>query len=154
VFQYLPFSEPNPLAEPIEEAPYGATMAYPNLLADQLADELKVADELRIRSVEIGEDIPAEVVRQAIVAISDPNWIYVVLVDGRMFIIPSSVSGERTTHPMASRGADVIAAGQVVFDTAGNVIRWDCMSGHYRPHERQCREVVQAIFHESNLQGG
>ena len=126
-------------------------MAYPNLLADQLADELKLADQLGIRPVEAGEDIPAETVRQAAKAIPDPNWLYVVLVDGRMFIIPWLVGGKRTSHTMASRGADVIAAGQLLFDPAGNVVQWDGMSGHYRPHERQCREVVQAIFHESNL---
>ena len=151
MFQYLPYSEPNPFAQPVEGAPYGATMSYPNLLPDQLDDELRLADELGIRPVEIGEDIPAETVRQAVTTVPDPNWIYVVLIDGRMCIIPWFVGRVRTSHTMASRGADVIAAGQVSFDGAGNVIRWDCMSGHYRPHQRQCREVVQAILHESNL---
>lgn len=126
-------------------------MAYPNVLADQLADEMQLARDLGIQPVEVGEGIPAETVRKAVTESSTRDWIYVVLVDGRMFIIPFSVRGQQTTHTMASQGADVIAAGQVLFGPTGNVLQWDHMSGHYRPHERQSKEVAQAIFTLSNL---
>jgi hypothetical protein len=151
VFQYHAYSEPNPHAYPIEGTPYGATTAYPNLYPDQLADELKLGRGWGLTPVEVGEDIPAEVVRQAVNAVPDRNWIYVVLVDGRMFIIPYMRHGQPTTHTMANRGADVIAAGHVLFDSAGNVVGWNGQSGHYWPDERQSKEVAEAIFTLANL---
>jgi hypothetical protein len=121
-------------------------MAYPNLKADQLGDELRLAKEWGLQPVEVGEDVPAETVRQAVLAVSDPNWIYVVLLDGRMFIIPYWGRGMTTAHTMASGGKDVIAAGQVLFDSSGSVVQWNAMSGHYWPDERQANEVAEAIF--------
>ena len=151
MFQYHAYSEPNPHAYLIESAPYGATRVYPNLLADQLADELKLANDWGIRPVVVGEDIPAETVRQAVLAVPDRNWIYVVLLDGRMFIIPFWGRGQTTTHTMASGGAAVIAAGQVLFDAAGYVVGWDGKSGHYWPDVLQSKEVAEAIFTLANL---
>ena len=146
MFRSLAFSQPNPNAYPIEGALYGATMAYPNLLADQLTTELDLALRWGVQSWVLAEDLGEDVIRQLSVALTDRECLYVVLIDGRMVLIPTQVGAERTTHTMASGGADVIAAGQVLFGEDGKVIRWDHMSGHYRPHERQAWEIADAIF--------
>jgi hypothetical protein len=146
VFRSLAFSQPNPNAYLIEGAHYGATHAYPNLLPDQLANELELARQWGILPVELAEGIGDEAICIATSALARQECLYVVLEDGRMILIPSQVGSERTTHTMASAGADVIAAGQVLFGDDGKVRLWDHMSGHYRPHERQATEVAHAIF--------
>jgi hypothetical protein len=77
---------------------------------------------------------------------ADRDCLYVVTVTGRMFIIPTEVGGQDTTHTMAANGEDVIAAGHVQFDLTGRAQRWSHRSGHYRPDERQSYEVVHAIL--------
>ena len=154
MFRSLPFSEPNPLAEEIEGAPYGATKTYPNLFSpEDIANELILARQWGIRAVEVTEDAGAETARRLVDEFAGKDCLYVVLPDGRMFIIPSEVVGGTTTHTMAANGADVIAAGHVLFGPTGKVRRWDHMSGHYRPDERQAREVAEAIFTLAGLRG-
>jgi hypothetical protein len=63
-----------------------------------------------------------------------------------MFLISSECDGEPTTHTMAAGPVDVIGAGHVLFDQSGRIEKWDHLSGHYRPAERQAWEVAQAIF--------
>jgi hypothetical protein len=146
VFRSAPYSQPNALAYAIEDAPYGATMAYPNLLPDQLADERDLAHKLGVQVIEVTEDPDESTAGRLALECAGRDCLYVVLPDGRMRIIRSGIGGGDTTHTMASAGADVIAAGHVLFGPTGRVVRWDHMSGHYRPHERQAREVAEAIF--------
>src|SRR5258708_1186080 len=109
MLQSLPPGDPNPKAYPIEDAPHGATVAYPNLgSVKTLAREQALAKRLGIR--------PAEV-----------------------FDYPDEEVSKR------------VAAGQVTIDPAGRVTGWDHLSGHYRPDERQAREVAAGYFTLSGL---
>jgi hypothetical protein len=147
VFQSLPPSAPNPEAYLIDDAPYGAVMAYPNLGGGKrLANEFAWAHARGLRGTELAEGMSEDAVRQVAERFAGQDCLYVVTIDGRMFLIPSEYDGEATTHTMAVGAVDVIAAGHVLVDQAGRVLRWDHLSGHYRPAERQSWEVAHAIF--------
>jgi hypothetical protein len=147
VFQSLPIFAPNPEAYPIDNSPYGAVTAYPNLGSrKRLANELDWAKAQGLRGTELAEGMSADAVRKLAEQFAGQDCLYVVTVDGRMFLIPSEFNGEATTHAMAAGGVDVIAAGHVLFDSTGKILRWDHLSGHYRPGERQSWEVAHAIF--------
>jgi hypothetical protein len=142
VFQSLAPWEPNPNAYPIDGAPYGATTAFPNLgSAARLARELAWARQHGIRPVEISEGAGAELARRIASEFGDRDYLYVVTLSGKMFVIPAEVAGELTTHTMAANGEDVIAAGHVQFDSEGNARRWS-----HRPDDRQSYEVAHAIL--------
>jgi len=152
VFQSLPAFAPNPEAYAIDHAPYGAETAYPNLGSrKRLANELAWAQARGLRGTELREGMAEEEVRQVTAKLAGQDCLYVVSTDGRMFLIPSEHDGEPTTHTMAAVPVDVIAAGHVLFDQSGRTLRWDHLSGHYRPAERQSWEVAQAIFRLTGL---
>jgi hypothetical protein len=130
VFQSLAPWEPNPNAYPIEDAPYGATIAFPNLgSASRLARELAWARQHGVRPVEISEGAGADLARRIASEFGDRDCLYVVTVSGRMFVVPAEVAGEPTTHTMAANGEDVIAAGHVQFDLTGMARQWSHLSG-------------------------
>jgi hypothetical protein len=101
--------------------------------------------------MELAEGMSEDEVRRLADKFAGRDCLYVVAIDGRMFLIPSEYDGEPTTHTMAAGAVDVIAAGHVLFDSAGRILRWDHLSGHYRPGERQSWEVAHAIFSLAGL---
>lgn len=152
MFQSIPSVEPNPEAYEIEGAPYGAVTAFPNLGSrKRLANELEWARVHGVQGTELTEGADEETIRRVSERFAGQECLYVVTVDGRMFLIPMEVDGEATTHTMAAGGCDVIAAGHVVFGPDGKAVRWSPMSGHYRPAARQSMEVAEAIFRETGL---
>lgn len=145
-------TEPNPKAYPIEGAPYGATMAYPNLASARvIARELAEAREWGVRPVEVSEGAGEELRRRIASELADRDCLYAVTLTGGMFVIPAEVQGKRTYHTMAVNGEDVIAAGHVRFDSQGRVRTLDDRSGHYRPDERQANDVAHSIFKFAGL---
>lgn len=147
MLQSLPPGDPNPKAYPIEGAPHGATMAYPNIAsANTVARELAIARRLGIRPIEVFDYPDAEAASRLAAELGGRECLYVVTIECRMFVIPADIGGRRLTHTMAADGADVVAAGQVQLDSDGRVVRWDHLSGHYRPDERQAREVAAGFF--------
>jgi hypothetical protein len=96
--------------------------------------------------LEITEGGGTDLARRIASEFADRDCLYVVTVTGRMFIIPTEVGGQDTTHTMAANGEDVIAAGHVQFDLTGRAQKCSHLSGHYRPDERQSHEVAHAIL--------
>jgi hypothetical protein len=147
MLQSLPPGDPNPRAYPLEDAPHGATTAFPNIAsAKTVARELAVARRLGIHPFEVFDYPDAEVARRLAAELAGRVCLYVVTIECRMFLIPAYIEGRRLTHTMAADGADVVAAGQVELDSDGRVVWWDHLSGHYRPDERQAREVAAGFF--------
>jgi hypothetical protein len=116
-----------------------------------IARELAEARAWDVRPVEVTEGAGEELRRRIASELADRDCLYAVTVTGQMFVIPSEVQGKRTYHTMAVNGQDVIAAGHVRFDSQGFVRTWDDRSGHYRPDERQTKDVAHSIFHLAGL---
>jgi hypothetical protein len=152
MIQSLPLGAANPGAYRIDDAPYGARIAFPNIGSrKRLIGELAWAQSRGLRGTELSEGMTREAIRQVAETFAGSDCLYVVSLDGRMFLMPSEFDGMETTHTMPAGAIDVIAAGHVLFDQRGYVVGWNHLSGHYRPDELQAWEVAHAVFKLTGL---
>ncbi len=81
------------------------TNLFSNQLPERLDRELKVADNLGIKPLKVGEPEFDQIINDDIV-----KWA--ITIEGQLLFIPKFVNGQEIYHTIITRGQTVLAAGE------------------------------------------
>uniref|UniRef100_A0A7C3ZLS1 Uncharacterized protein n=1 Tax=Planktothricoides sp. SpSt-374 TaxID=2282167 RepID=A0A7C3ZLS1_9CYAN len=125
---------------------FGSSTNFPigffsNQLSDRLQSELRLADNLGVRPLKVGDPGFDDIINEGTV-----KWA--VTVEGELLVIPKFVSGREISHTVITRGEPVLTAGEAeIVGTSGQYILLSISnySGHFQPSRDSLERGITAF---------
>ncbi|MEJ3745834.1 polymorphic toxin-type HINT domain-containing protein [Actinomycetes bacterium KLBMP 9797] len=119
---------------------------FPNKMADGLAAELELADDLGVRPVRLATAGFDATIEQGTL-----KWV--ITLDGSILVMPKTVQGQEIAHTALTRGNPVLAAGEAEI-AGGSGLYWGLEisnhSGHFQP-SRASLDFAVRVFHDAGI---
>ena len=120
--------------------------SFSNRLVSQLQADLKLANDLGVKPISVGDSGFQQMIQNGIV-----KWA--ISKSGELSFIPKLVDGVEIAHTALIGGADVLSAGEAEIINTGNgyrAVSFNNWSGHYWPGEESL-VLARQVFIQAGI---